>query len=266
MAKFKIHRPRKRKGPLPFRYVFLLSFVIFVAMTVQGLWLVEKGIRPTLIEIAQTETQKIATQAINDAISKKIVDNTGMEDLINIEKDNNDNITSVGFDAQIYNRVVSEAIIRVQKYLKMVEQGQIESLSVPEGVEVDFNEQTFSDNGIIHTIPLGQATNNALLAHLGPQVPVKFTAIGDVKAQLNETIEPSGINNTYISVAMDIEVDVQVVIPFATEEQTVGTTIPIGMIFVPGEVPYFYNHGGDSNAPAPAIIPPDEEEIDAGIN
>ncbi|WP_096202528.1 sporulation protein YunB [Bacillus sp. FJAT-45350] len=247
------NRPRPRKGPLPFRYVLLLSFVIFIVLTVQGFWLVEKGIRPTLIHIAKTETQKIGTQAINDAISKKIVEQIDMEELIIVDKDNNGDITSVSFNTQIYNRVTSEATLRVQKYLKMVEQGQIEDLGVPDGVEVEWNEQSFSQNGIIHTIPLGQATNNALLAHLGPQVPVRFTAIGDVKAQMSERIESTGINNTYIRVSVDIQVDVKVVIPFATDTEVVATSIPVGIMFVQGKVPEFYNSGG-GEMPAPAII------------
>ncbi|MCD8502072.1 MAG: hypothetical protein LRY71_10840 [Bacillaceae bacterium] len=68
---YKRRRFLPRKGPLPFRYVFLISFIIFCVMTVQGLYLVERGIRPTLLDIAQTETQRIATLAINDAVSKK---------------------------------------------------------------------------------------------------------------------------------------------------------------------------------------------------
>ena len=251
-------RPRPRKGPLPFRYVLLLSFIIFVVLTVQGLWLIEKQIRPTLIAVAKTETQKIGTQAINDAISKKIVEQIDMEELILVDRNSNGDITDVRFNTQIYNRVLSEATLRVQKYLKMVEQGQVEDLGVPDGVDVDWNEQSFSQNGIIYTIPLGQATNNALLAHLGPQVPVRFSAIGDVKAQMSERIESTGINNTYIRVSVDITVDVKIVIPFATDTEVVATSIPVGVLFVQGQVPQFYNHGGggtgSSNMPAPAII------------
>ncbi|WP_054636163.1 sporulation protein YunB [Thalassobacillus sp. C254] len=249
----KNRRWKRQKGPLPFRYVFLLSSIIFIALTIQGLWLVDQGIRPTLIAIAKTETQKIATQAINDAISKKIVENIDMEELMVIEKDNQGNITSVGFNPQVSNRVLSEATLRVQKYLKMVEEGKIEDLGLPDGIEMEFDKETFTENGIIHMIPLGQATNNALLAHLGPKVPVRFTAIGDVKATMTESIYESGINNTYIRVSLDLEVDVKVVIPFATDDAVVPTSIPIGMVFVSGQVPDFYNHG-QGDMPAPAII------------
>ncbi|SDH61998.1 sporulation protein YunB [Alteribacillus persepolensis] len=241
------------KGPLPFHYVFILSLLLFTLFTMQGLWLVEKGIRPTLMAIAHTETQKIATQAINDAISNKIVDSMDIEDLMQIETDSNGQVTSVKFNSEMYNRVLSESTLRTQKYLKMVEEGTIEDLGLPEEIEQELETEHFTDEGIIHMIPLGQATNNALLAQLGPRVPVQFSAIGDVKSSMSEKIFESGINNTYIRVSVDIEVDVRVVIPFATDTAVVSTSVPVGMVFISGEVPQFYNEG-DGNMPAPAII------------
>ncbi|RSL34124.1 sporulation protein YunB [Salibacterium salarium] len=251
--------PRRARGPLPFRYVFFISFVIFILFTVQGLVLVEKGIRPTLMAIAHTETQKIATQAINDAVSNKIVEYIDIEDMIDMETDSEGNVTSVNFNSEMYNLVQSEAVLRVQRYLHMVEQGNIEELGMPEEIEQELETENFTEQGIIHVIPLGQATNNALLAQLGPRVPVRFTAIGDVKANLSESIYESGINNTYMRVSVDIEVDVRVVIPFATDTQVVSTSIPVGMVFISGEVPEFYN-SGDGDMPSPAVI--QEEDFD----
>lgn len=250
--------PRRPKGPLPFRYVFLISFVLFALFTVQGLWLVDKGIRPTLMAIAHTETQKIATQAINDAISNKIVENIDVEDIIEMEHDSQGNVTSINFNSKMYNRVQSESVLRVQRYLQMVEEGNIQDLGLPQEIEQELEPDRFTDEGIIHVIPLGQATNNALLAQLGPRVPVRFSAIGDVKADMSESIFESGINNTYVQISIDIEVDVRVVIPFATDTAVVATSIPVGMVFISGEVPEFYN-AGDGEMPAPAVI--QEEDL-----
>ncbi|MDT8858662.1 sporulation protein YunB [Alkalihalobacillus sp. MEB130] len=243
------NRPRARKGPLPFRYVLLLSFLIFVVLTVQGLWIIEKGIRPTLVHIATTETRKIATLAINDAVSKKISSSLNQEELFITDYTSDGMIRSVQFNSQIYTRVLSEATARVQRYLRLVEQGQQFDITIPDEVELDEGEaqgmqDIDAEGGIIHTIPLGQATNNALLAHLGPQIPVRFSAIGDVKTDMSYKVVDSGINNTTLSYHIDVEVDVKIVIPFATDTDTVSTQIVIGSIFVPGEVPEYYSQGG----------------------
>ncbi|ARK31327.1 sporulation protein YunB [Halalkalibacter krulwichiae] len=235
-------RPRKRTGPLPFRYVLLLSFVIFVVLTIQGLWIIEKGIRPTLMEIARTEARVIATKAINDAVSKKIASDLHQDELFITDSEN-----KIQFNTQIYNKVVSEATNRVQRHLKAIEEGRAFDVEV----ELEDDEAiNTSDGGIIYVIPLGQATNNALLAHLGPKIPVRFSAIGDVKTDLNYDVVNTGINNTTLSVNFDVIVDAKIVIPFATQTEAVKTTVPIGLITIQGEVPEFYSEGGGMILPA----------------
>lgn len=251
---------RPRKGPLPFRYVLLISFLIFCVMTVQGLWLVEKGIRPTLLTIAKTETQRIATLAINEAVSKKVLENSDMDKLIDIQKDNNGRIISVNFNPLIYGRFLQETTLNVEKYLNNVAKGQIKDLAIPDGIIVEQEGENLTTQGIIHMIPLGQATNNVLLAHLGPKVPVRLTAIGHVNTELNQEVIDIGINNAWISLSVDIAVDVKVVIPFATDKEIVKTSVPVGMVYIQGDVPEFYHAGGgDGSMPMPAIIK--EEDI-----
>ncbi|SES37933.1 sporulation protein YunB [Salipaludibacillus aurantiacus] len=267
MKAFRTVRPsRKKKGPLPFKYVFMISLLIFVILTIQGLIVVEKGVRPTLIAIAKTETQRIGTLAINDAISRHILEDTDMEDLVEFERDENGKVMFVQYNPVIYNRVLQETTKRVQNYLNDIEHGRVKDIRIPNKVDVEREGATFSEDGIIHMIPLGQATNNALLAHLGPRVPVRLSAIGDVKSQLKENIVHVGINNTYMSVSVDIEVDVKVVIPFATETEVVRTSIPVAMVWIPGEVPDFYGGQGGEGGMTPAMIQrPKEFEEDFSV-
>ncbi|MGO4889312.1 sporulation protein YunB [Anaerobacillus sp. MEB173] len=244
---------RFRKKPrkvLPFRYVLIISFLIFTALTVQGLWIVEKGIRPTLLEIANLETQKIATSAINYAVSNA-VKNVNMNELIVIEKDEEGKVSTIGFDATIYNSVVTTAVTNAQYYLKMMEEGKLHELEIL-GLSHISNDSDIP--GVIYTIPLGQSTNNALLAQLGPLVPVKFTTIGDVGVQLNEEVKHVGINNSWVRVSMDIEVQSQVIIPFATNTDKVSTTVPVGMIYIQGEVPEFYSGMREGGFPHPLFV------------
>ncbi|WP_100373944.1 sporulation protein YunB [Bacillus sp. FJAT-45037] len=246
---------RPRKGPLPFRYVLLLSFLIFVVLTVQGLWIIEKGVRPTLVHIATSEAKKIAREAINDAVSKKIADSLDVNDILLMERDSEGQVTTIQFNTQVYNRVLSETTGRAQRYLRAVEQGRAYDMTIADHIDLDHTDQNeFTQDGqgsIIYTIPLGQATNNALLAHLGPQVPVRFSAIGDVQSTLSYDIERAGINSSWLFLNVDMEVDVKIVIPFATKTEAVKTTFPVGNVYVQGKVPDVFSDGGG------VIIPSD---------
>lgn len=213
--------------------------------------------------IAQTETQRIGTLAINDAMSKKILEDLGFEDLVQIERDNNGNVSFIQFNHVTYNRVMVETVKRVQSYLNAIEHGNVRDVTLPTEVNVEQQGATFSEDGIIHMIPLGQATNNALLAHLGPKIPVRLSAIGDVKADFGQDVISTGINNTVINLTIEIEVDVRVVIPFATDEEVIKTSIPAANVFIAGQVPEFYSRGG-SGFGAGIIQTPRENEASGG--
>ena len=57
----KLRRKLTRKGPLPFRYVLLLTFLFFMLSTGVGLWLINREIEPTLMKYAEAQTKEIAT-------------------------------------------------------------------------------------------------------------------------------------------------------------------------------------------------------------
>jgi sporulation protein YunB len=244
---------RLRKGPLPFRYVILISFTLFVFITLQGLWLVDRGIEPTLMHVAQRKTEEIASLAINEAIINKLFDSIDMKDILISKEDKDGNIVYAGVNQQIVNKVQNQSAIVVQEFLKEIEEGRI-----PKSIESDeigLTKNHSNDPGVIMSIPLGQATENSLLANLGPKIPIKFTIVGDVNTDIEEKIETVGINNTWISINIIVTVKAKVVIPFATETATVTRPIQIMGQFIPGEVPIYYNQSGDPIQPAIPIDP-----------
>jgi sporulation protein YunB len=227
---------------LPFRYVFLLSFVFFMFSTAGGLWMINAGIKPTLTAYAETQTEKIGTMVINKAITKKIANGIDVDKLM-------EGISSedgIQYNTEIINRVQSEITNLVQLNLKEAERGNLEELEFLTDVEID-EEQSGKSDGIVYSVPLGQATNNALLANLGPQIPIRFNAIGAVQSNLKTDVESFGINNAIVKVFVQLKVDVQIIIPFATETTSIEQEVLIAMREFKGEVPQFYNNGGESS-------------------
>ncbi|OIK10245.1 sporulation protein YunB [Bacillus sp. MUM 116] len=238
MAKF---RPKyKRKGPLPLRYVLLLSFVFFLLSTAIALWMINKGLEPTLMKYAETQSRKIAALVINNAITKKTVD---VGDVIGIEPGTNGNAQSAYLKTELINQKLSEITSQIQKNLTKAEKGDISSLEQLTDVEIE-KESTEKTDGIIWYVPLGQATNLALFGNLGPKIPVRFHAIGDVRPDVKISTEALGINNTWIKVNIHLEVAVQIITPFATKITKLTQNIPAGGKLIEGKVPQFYNSGG----------------------
>ncbi|MBN3554464.1 sporulation protein YunB [Fictibacillus nanhaiensis] len=248
-----------RKGPLPFRFVVLISFSLFIIITIQGLWLVDKGIEPTLMYVAQRKTEEIASLAINEAIFNKLFDSIDMQDILISKEDKDGNIVFAGVNQKVVNNVQYKSAIVVQEFLKEIEKGKI-----PESIKSEklgLSKKHPDEPGVIMDIPLGQATENSLLANLGPRIPIKFTIVGDVNTDIEEKIETVGINNTWISINIIVTVKAKVVIPFATETAIVTRPIQIMGQFIPGEVPIYYNQSGDPIQPALPIDPQIKEKV-----
>lgn len=241
MAKFRGFRPKR--GPLPFKYVFLLTVIFFVLSTIAGLWIINAGLKPTLMAYAESQTRQIASLIINKAILE-----TRVEDINNvITKDVETSITN--FDTERIYEKLGETTQRILNNIKMAENGDLEDLQSITDVEFEMVE-TKEEQGIVYYVPLGQATNNALLGNLGPRIPVRFHAIGDMESDIETEFEEVGINNVYIKVLIKLKVNVQIIIPFATEVAELEQKIPIALGILEGEVPQFYNRSGSGGAPS----------------
>lgn len=213
-----------------------------------GIWFINKGIAPTLMDAAEKETERIAALVINNAVSKQIAeDEIKIDELIISEKNAAGNIASFKFNTAIVNSVLARITNRVQNNLKLASEGNIAALEMP---DVEIQTEGHANEGILYEIPLGQATHNALLGNLGPKVPVRFYVVGSVEPNIKETITPIPINSYYMSISVHIKVSIQVVIPFETKTTTVETLYPIGMTTYSGDVPDYYNGNGNTLPPS----------------
>lgn len=136
-----------------------MTFVVFICALILSVWVIDKGIEPTLIDIAEKKTSQFAREAINEAVSKRIVDDLQVEDLVQIETDNNGEIVSVGWNAVVVNRVLRNTTFRVQNYLKRIERGEItpeDSLDFDIDDDVVIQEDTVEEHWAIVRIPIGK--------------------------------------------------------------------------------------------------------------
>jgi sporulation protein YunB len=226
--------------------VLLLTFVFFLFSTAAGLWIVNKGIEPTLMKYAELETRNVATLVINKAITKRTTEISGNTDAIIIVPNENGGKPIAKLNTSYINQVLAETTAQIQKNLKVARAGDLASLEQLTDVKIETNN-TNNEDGIVWYVPLGQATRIALFGNLGPKIPVRFHAIGDVQPDVKIKTEQVGINNSYLGVSIDILVSIQIITPFATKITNLKQTIPVGGTYFQGDVPQFYNTGGGTS-------------------
>lgn len=232
-----IRRKWKQRLGLILFFLFLLFLILFRILN--------KKVTPILLSYATNESKKIATFLINDAISKKVVEELTVENLFLLTKNDNGEIISIDFNSVIVNKILSVTTNTVEVSLRYVEQGRFEELEISDALLVQY-EDSFK-NGNFYEVPLGVIFNNSFLSNLGPKIPVKINLVGNIISGIETKVTNYGINNAMIEVYVHLQVNIQVILPFLSDTVQVDTLVPIAMKLIQGSVPNYY--GGNLSSP-----------------
>ena len=231
-------------------YVFLSMLLSIGAL----LYYVNARIMPTYLEYAEVQTEKVASYVVNKAINSRtsgVLDvNTIIEDL---PPGTTDMITT-RLNTEIINQVRAETQSLVKEYLEQAERGDLNYLPDLDNIEYDVGRMEAGD-GIVFFVPMGQVLNLPILGNLGPAIPIRFHIIGNVHSDVISNIREFGINNAYVEVVIHLEVNVQIIIPFASKSAKVEQNIPVAMGLVRGSVPNIYTNGDGAQPSIEVPVP-----------
>ncbi|MCU9612833.1 sporulation protein YunB [Caldibacillus lycopersici] len=254
-SRFRKYRPMKPHKPLPFRYVCLLTFVFFLLSTSIGLWIVNKGIKPTFIAYAESQSVNLATYVMNKAIEEEI--GKGGLSLENITKViSYENGTQTIFDTEKIIEISTKITSNVLKHINGLEHDHTFSTGL--ATEGEINQlEVVEGEGLKFKVPFGRITNNVLLGGIGPDIPVSFHAIGDIQYNYETISEPQEINSTWYEIRLHMEVGIQMIVPFTSEMKIIPRDVILASGIIKGEVPQFYGSGGQLT---PSIVVPNDED------
>ncbi|WP_157724845.1 sporulation protein YunB [Virgibacillus phasianinus] len=244
---------KKNRTPPPVKYILVITCVIFVAAVWFSIWFIGNKIQPTIMEIAEVKTTEFATRAINAAV--KSSENLTFNELIDLKYDDEGNVTWMGWNAATYNKALRTVTQRAESFLYNMNKGETVDTDDPDLPPVDYddsaNDLADKDPTVIE-IPIGQAFGNTILANLGPKIPVNFEIVGAIQSDIFTEENEVGINGFLYQIYVEVQVNVQIVIPFATDTAEVSTKIFLDSGTIMGDVPDFY---GGGNGTPPIAIP-----------
>ncbi len=240
-------RKKKRKW-LP---LLIPAFLIAIALS---LYIVNKKLAPIYVQYAEVQTRIIAAHVINKAITSKELTLPSVEEMF--PAGSNDAAGVIKINAGAANRVLGEIHSLVATHLEEAEAGNFALL--PEQDNIEYDPQSMeSKGGIVFFVPIGQALNIPLLGNMGPKIPIRFHVIGEVHTDIDSSIKEFGINSASVEVNVVVTVNVQIIVPLATQESKVEQRIMVAMGIIPGTVPPVYSGGGGAapNVEIPVQLP-----------
>jgi len=252
------HR-RMRKGlrPPPIRYILLMTVILFLMSILLTIWIIDRGIRPPLMEIAELKTTEFATRTINAAV--KSTEKISFDDLVDMTTDSQGNVATLGWNSTAVNRALRTATDRAEYFLYGMNKGEQIDTDDPDLPPVEFGDSVgdlADKDPTVVEIPIGQATGSTMLANLGPKIPVHFEIVGNLRSDVIHEVKEFGVNAALFEIYIPVSVQVQIVIPFSTTVADVSTRVFIDSRVIMGDVPDFFSHDNDGG---PSISVPKED-------
>lgn len=194
--------------------MFILFIIITFLLTL-NIYYLDKTLRPIILAYCDAEARGIALETINETISVEFQNKISYDDIITVKTDKDGNIVMIQANSVELNRIGSQIALSVQKRIRTID----------------------GRNG---SIPLGVVFKNDLLSNYGPKIPFKMKPVGFVNTNYRSEFQAAGINQTRHIIYLDIKANVQVIVPFARNNVSIVTSVPISESIIVGKVPDSY--------------------------
>lgn len=200
--------PRLRRG-LPLALLFILAILcLFLAA-------VAVFLKDLSSQIAVSDASDIVTVQINNAIADIMAEQDYSGDyFVSFEKSAIGEVTAISSNMARINALSAEILHQVV--------GATENRTIEIG------------------IPLGNLTGISLLMGRGPNIPVQIVVLTSSRVEFNNSIVTAGINQTKHQINLEVIVDIDILVPWGTENAQVVTEILIADTIVVGQVPDTY--------------------------
>lgn len=217
---------RKKKRKLS---IFAFVIVIIILLSVIIMQVISNRVAPLVMDYSVTEMKRIASIILNKSVTDDVMANLDIDKLFIITRSSSDDIISVTLDSAVVNKITNQISDKCEENLRKIENGKFGD------IKNDFNidEEYFY-------VPIGIAFKNTILNDVGPKVPIKLKIVGNVTSGITTDIKEYGINNSLITISVEVKVEMMVVLPFSSDFASIKNVVPIAIKLIQGKVPQFY--------------------------
>ncbi len=184
-------------------------------LAVGSVVLLELNLDQTVLDLSRIEAQQLAIRVLSTALERDLgQDNTNLFQ-VNVQS----GIAFIQPDLPRINDEVGKAAVAIQAALHHLPRDPI-------------------------TIPLGQALGSKLFSAYGPMIPVTLIPYGALTINFHEAFQQAGVNQTMLTVYLDTDTMVQIIVPLVSDEVHLKVQVPVAQEWIAGKVPSTVVQGG----------------------
>ena len=205
----------------------IITLIIIILVSLLSLKIINNKISPVVMDYSISEMKRLTSIIINRSINSDVLDKDDMDNLF-VTKYNNDTVT-ITLDSIIINKITDNISDAVEDNLRLVEEGKYNELKS----KFNIGEEYFF-------VPSGIIFKNSLFSSIGPRIPINLKVIGNVVSDIKTDVKEYGINNSLITISVDITVEMMVILPLTSKEIKINNQVPIVIKLIQGKIPEFY--------------------------
>lgn len=204
---------RRRKGAS--RGVKLLFILIgLIALMI----VMDRQLAPIVEGLARQQAHSSALAAMEQAVQQTLSEHPEYQDyqqLMILEKDNNGHVAVMIPNTMRLNEIVSTAMLDVDQRWSELSRQDVR-------------------------MPLGTLSGSKVLAGLGPEIKLNFSAAHAPSLTLKDEFIAAGINQTRHRIWLDMSGDILISAPFSREKVNVSSTMLLAESVIVGPIPETY--------------------------
>src|SRR5699024_11307454 len=113
---------KRNRTPPPVSTIFMITFILFIAMIVFSIVFINKGIKPAIMDIAEQKTTEFATRGINAAV--RFSEDYEFDDIMDVELNDKGYVSTMSFDSAMVGEINRVSTDRVEEFFKLMNEGK----------------------------------------------------------------------------------------------------------------------------------------------
>lgn len=205
----------KRRRKVKLKHKLIMFFCCFVIFIVGVLLFFVNCIKPIMIKSSEAQVRSSTSKAVNAAVQTVINGSSVYDDLIEITTNQDGKIVFIQVKSLMVNKMAKEI-----------------------GKVAGQNLDLIKNQGV--SIPLGTLSGISFFVGVGPEITFHIMAIATIHSKFSSEFTSAGINQTNHRIYLNIQTDVELILPTATKAITVNSHILICEAILIGEIPSTY--------------------------
>lgn len=212
--------------------ICIIVFLIFINLPLYYLY---HTLIPPLKEYGKMEVERLNQLIVTHS---KFTNEKQYQDMIIIERNNENEITLIDFDMIKANSLANDIVLDIENTYSLIEEGKYKA---KDDSYYERRVEEVSESGIVSKVSIATLLDMPLLASLTPQLSIQYKHLASVSSNIIKDIKNYGLNHVMIELSIKVSLKLRMVYPFFEQYHVHNVEIPILLEIVEGQVPIVYH-------------------------